>query len=502
MYKKLVLLVALLPGISVSGMEQTKEMLSMKESSQRDVVIIQLTDSQNSDTVHAVAIPYRLAKLIGAISDLLEDSELREAGLPLLNVSLAQWRFIESQLEKLYSIVHDDPNGTHSREAIIEEYELLDAQGLIEVIHALDYADIPLLLELACEMIKKRTLGRFSFQQINSLPGDMGNRVLLHNILSLGGPMPARELAVFRGHKLMVTSICIFSDGKVVSGSYDGTMCAYYMKEESDLEVCKDGHKHMVVSICVTRDGKIVSGSYDGTLCVWDMSRNDFIIWSGHGDLVFSVCVSSDGKIVSGSKDKIIRVWDMKGNQLAECRGHAEQVNSVYVTNDGKIVSGSSDRTVRVWDMQGKELAIGWGHEDLVSSVCVTSDGKIVSGSLDGTVRVWDMQGQEIALCRGHKRGLLASPCVTRDEKVVSGSQDNTVRVWDMRGKELAVCGGHENTVSSVCVMNDGKIVSGSRDKTIRVWDMRGEELAICRGHEGCVTSICVIEWQVKLFRL
>ncbi len=63
MYKKIIIQVALLSGISLNAMEQTKEMLSMKESSHSDVVNIHLNDSQSSDTIHEVEIPMRLAKL-------------------------------------------------------------------------------------------------------------------------------------------------------------------------------------------------------------------------------------------------------------------------------------------------------------------------------------------------------------------------------------------------------------------------------------------------------
>ena len=41
-------------------------------------------------------------------------------------------------------------------------------------------------------MVKKSNLGRFNFEQINSLPGDMGNRIILDKILGSCGPMSAK----------------------------------------------------------------------------------------------------------------------------------------------------------------------------------------------------------------------------------------------------------------------------------------------------------------------
>ena len=57
-------------------------------------------------------------------------------------------------------ITHDEINAVQLRKEIIAEYGKLDAKSLIELIHALDYADIPLLLEIACDEVKQSALGK------------------------------------------------------------------------------------------------------------------------------------------------------------------------------------------------------------------------------------------------------------------------------------------------------------------------------------------------------
>ncbi len=208
----------------------------------------------------------------------LNSAEIKEAGFPVSSVALVQWRLIEPQLGRVHAITHDGVKAAKVREELIVEYGKLDAKSLIELMHALDFADIPLLLEIAYNVVKQSALNRFSFEQINSLPGDMGNRFILDKILASCGPMPAMELAVGRGHE------------------------------------------DAVRSVCVTKDGKIVSGSYK-TIRVWDMQGKELAICQGHEDSVYSVCVTADEKIVSGSQDKTVRVWDMQGNQLTDMQG-------------------------------------------------------------------------------------------------------------------------------------------------------------------------------------
>ncbi len=220
-------------------------------------------------------------------------------------------------------------------------YIKLEAKSLIELICELDYAYIPLLLEIACKEVKKSYLGKVSFEEIISLPEDMGNRIILDNVLRLGGPMFAKEFAVGSVHENLVRSVCVTHDGKIVSGSWDCTVRVWDIQGKA-LAICR-GHEYWVDSICVMQDGQIVSGSADKTVRVWDMQDNQLAICRGHEDLLFSVCVRTSGKIVSGSEDKTVRVWDMQGNQLAVCRDHEDAVLSVCVTKDGEIVSRARD---------------------------------------------------------------------------------------------------------------------------------------------------------------
>ncbi len=480
MNKKLILLAALLACISVVAMEEIKAMPVLKEASlheEESLVKIRLTDTQNSETIHEVSIPVRLAKLIGVLVVGLEEPGLLAAGFPLPNVAITIWRLMEPHLERVYRIRQDESQADQLRQEIITEFGKLDVKSLIGVICASDYLAIPILLESACEVLERSAREKISWEELELLPLHIRNQIIMHKVLLFLGPVLGRELVVNRGHhEHPVLSVCVTEDGKIVSGSHDGTIRVWNMDGKL-LAVC-EGHEDVVESVCVTKDGKIVSGSHDRTVRVWDMQGNQLALCRGHGRGVASVCVRKDGKIVSGSYDNTVRVWDMQGNELAVCRGHEDRVTSVCVTKDGEIVSGSYDNTMRVWDMQGNQLAVYRGHESTVFSVSVTKEGKIVSCSDDKTVRVWDMHGNQLAVCRGHQ-DMVREVCVTKDGKIVSGSEDNTVRIWDIDANQLAVCRGHKGRVNAVCVTKDGKIVSGS-DKTVRVWDIQLLDRIVC----------------------
>ncbi len=221
-------------------------------------VKICLTDAQSSQARHEVEIPVRVARLIGAFNEFVEDSHFDQVwSLP--NVAITIWRLIEPNLDRVYRITHDASQAAHLRQEIIAEFRKLDVKSLIEVICAADYLAIPILLESACEVLEQSALEKVSWEELEELPFHLRNQIIMNKGVMLLGPVHGRALAVCRGHENQAKSVCVTKDDKIVSGSDDNTVRVRDM-EGNELAVCR-GHESWVTSVCVTKDGKIVSGS-------------------------------------------------------------------------------------------------------------------------------------------------------------------------------------------------------------------------------------------------
>jgi WD40 repeat protein len=73
-----------------------------------------------------------------------------------------------------------------------------------------------------------------------------------------------------------------------------------------------EGHSDWVSALCVLPDGRLASGSSDGTIRLWDMVRGaEAARLEGHSDWVTVLCVLPDGRLASGSDDGTIRLWDV-----------------------------------------------------------------------------------------------------------------------------------------------------------------------------------------------
>jgi WD40 repeat protein len=348
-------------------------------------------------------------------------------------------------------------------------------------------------------------------------PQQIRNRAVLQSVAPLVQGAEARLVALGQGHALLrwratrespalvrtlsghrglVKALAVTGDGRVVSGSDDGTVKVWDLASGQELRTLS-GHGGWVMAVAVTGDGRVVSGSSDGTLKMWDLERGEELrTLSGHGGGFRALAVTGDGRVVSGSEDGTVKLWDLtSGEEPRTLSGHDGGVWALAVTGDGRVVSGSRDGTVTVWDLtSGQELRTLPGHGGGVSAVAVTGDGRVVSGSEDGTVKLWDLtSSEEPRTLSGHGGGVWAL-AVTGDGRVVSGSSDGTVKVWDLTsGEEPRTLAGHGGWVNGLAVTGDGRVVSGSSDGTVKVWDLASvPEPRTLSGHGGGVNALAL----------
>jgi WD40 repeat protein len=117
-----------------------------------------------------------------------------------------------------------------------------------------------------------------------------------------------------------------------------------------------EGHASWVLCLQVLPDGRIVSGSDDGTILIW--SRDVDGAWQsevleGHSGSVYCLQVLPDGCIVSGGLDCTLRIWSrgVDGKWQSEVlEGQGGTVWCLQVLPGGRIFSGDEKGILRIWD--------------------------------------------------------------------------------------------------------------------------------------------------------
>ena len=119
-------------------------------------------------------------------------------------------------------------------------------------------------------------------------------------------------------------------------------------------------HTDTVTSVAFLSHDKIVSGSWDGTLCIWNINTGELVgePLRGHTDWVHSVAVAPDGRrVASGSDDDTIRIWELDDAGKFVHAAHVMRAHGMwgvlavaFSPCGERIVSGSNDGAVRLWD--------------------------------------------------------------------------------------------------------------------------------------------------------
>lgn len=318
------------------------------------------------------------------------------------------------------------------------------------------------------------------------------------------GEIPARE-------GLFGRSVAAFPDGKILLGSFDGTIRVW--RKVGDAWACPEGNISLgntgaISSVAVFQNGDkfVTGGSDDGKIRIWEYKNGRWIcpegaILSGDAHSIYFVGVlPSDDTIISGGADGRVRLWKKVDGRwscpeenILSGDGSAVGRMALFPNGDG-FVTGYRSGILRVWEkVDGRWVCpdsnILAGHEGAVYCVAVfPNGGKFVSGGLDGTVRVWEkVNGRwvcpEVNILRGHVFDV-RSVVVLPNGYFASESTDGKICVWEeVDGRWVKVVRSLENILEgyrgsfkNLSVLSNGRVLvssSDSRDGGVSVWSSK-----------------------------
>ena len=259
------------------------------------------------------------------------------------------------------------------------------------------------------------------------------------------------------------------------------------------------GHSHAVYSVTYTPDGRLVSGSKDGTVIIWDPRTGDELISlsCGSDDSVTCVVVAPSGTALAASTDRdTLCIWNLQALQKPPMRlsCHFGKIRFIAFSPDGWLIaSATKDHSLCLWSVTtGQSTALLSGHTLSIVAVAFSLDGQLLAScSLDKTLRLWtNIPGQPAEMHILNRDTAAISLCFSPDGKRLAVCLFNAIiQLWDVMTKSnTETLRGHAMAISSVQFSPDGRsIVSASRDKTVRLWSVNNS--IVLRGHSDSVTS-------------
>ncbi|CAN6201948.1 unnamed protein product [Urochloa humidicola] len=229
-------------------------------------------------------------------------------------------------------------------------------------------------------------------------------------------------------HADAVAALAVSPDGaEMYSVSWDRSLKAWRLRPGLRCaESVAAAHDDAINAVAVSADGRVFTGSADGTVKAWWRRPGQRKLalagtMERHGAAVNALALGVGGRVLySGACDGSVVVWEcgpggsMAMVATATLRGHTKAVLCLAAAGD-VVCSGSADTTVRVWRRESTAaaeagyacLAVLGGHAGAVKSLALVrkpggdhDDGScdgccsccaahVCSGSLDSDVKVW-----------------------------------------------------------------------------------------------------------------
>lgn len=286
------------------------------------------------------------------------------------------------------------------------------------------------------------------------------------------------------------------------------------------------GHESTVSSVLALSDGRIVSGSWDGRVKVWAEGRDDRpVLEFAHDGKVMAV-IAMGQRIVSGSEDRSVRIWSLADGSCEHVlEGHTLPVEYLCATDDLHFASAGPDNTVRKWSVEsGCLVRYQKGREH--DSRCFTtvrfecppsqmsgrvsftmpkgkdfSSVKLAAGARDGTLRLAFTAPPDAAAEEATSGGCgcFGSPPKNGKGSAAGAEQPHSVEAHkptrlNRTFSAMYIADGAMAVVHSFVMLSDGSIVSTCEGNELRVWHETGGMTHDLRGHSDKIWSLGVTE--------
>lgn len=316
-------------------------------------------------------------------------------------------------------------------------------------------------------------------QVLNNEAGLVSNKEKINELKTRFSNL--KEIKQVKPHQAIILAICLTSDGRIASCSYDNTI-KIINPETLETEMTITGHTSHVFNICLLNNGCLASCSYDNTIRIWDIKQTTYNCVkeiNAHEASILKVEQISNNRMISCSWDKTVKVWQSNPpyDLIHTIAGHSGEVRGVFETKNHKyIVSGGGfdEKNIKFWDSEYKEVA------EIKDVLCYYGtiffeyiDNKIIVGEdnqLLVIVNVLTFQVEnKIQLDHG-----VCSALNFGDSIVLFGDREGGFLLEDIIEKKQIFFkeGLHEADIDGFLMLSEHRFATCSHEAVVKLWEI------------------------------
>lgn len=280
-------------------------------------------------------------------------------------------------------------------------------------------------------------------------------------------------------HEAAVRDLQFTADGRVVTGSSDGTVRAWTAGLGALAVAEPKSPSGAVTALAVLgHDGRIAAAHLDGRLRVWRLAESRARQYFNCTHT--AVFVPHTARLFTGldyfefeAADDALRT--RRSFRVSAAAEHDGQVWGAAVSSDGRLAASSGHAgAVRLSDAAtGEWIADFVESGELAWAVAFSGDGSTLAAAIGAGVRLFDVPTRtERARLTGHDRLVTGLAFHPSEPLLVSVGLDSTLRVWDTE-RGAPVCSVEiPSPLHGVTFSPDGaRMAVATADGLVRVWD-------------------------------
>lgn len=474
-YAKIMFSGALLAVTALLCMESDTKRAKTNEVEQ---VYIQTQEGQE----FKIPLPY--AKLSNILALLIEDAGI-DSPLPLPNIAAEQFQQIDTLLSAVYQIPEDPVHAEKLRNGIIDVLQKLDTPQLISFIQAVNYLDIPLLLDLALHAVA-RNHKKVPKEMLRLLPLDLVRKILHYSFsvpdfepihweseddIHSVALTPDKKLLLELNHKIEILNFAklevensYFSDGRAINW----------------IEMTPDGRKIIIEyepsepEVIEPQERLAEPVIPQNNISVYDRAHTEEPIelqGSSNANLAHSYVTPDSKKFIQVMEDGL-HIWDlMTGLKEKYIRAPVALQAGRVVVDTTKIYALLLSNVITIYDMKtGVKFGQLTPIEKPIKLLAWLNPQTIIGQLDDGTLVVWNILNYRIThtlpplppikpqllgtpLYDGATRTFLVGP---NGSKVVVIDPDG-IKLWDLKERRfILVAPGNYFGVPQVALTHGG----------------------------------------------
>ncbi|OWB75108.1 hypothetical protein B5S31_g4963 [[Candida] boidinii] len=278
---------------------------------------------------------------------------------------------------------------------------------------------------------------------------------------------------VIYGHQKSITSISKSpeSESGLFTGSYDGRVVSWDLKEYKASLVEGEGHKNLVVGIVPQKDGSVSTTAWDDTLK--RIVDGKFIDTSSVSLDNQPVSVSSiDDITVIVTEESLIYFENLKETKKIALNFTA---TSVDVSKKFITVGNAKTNSVTVYDHDLKEVKVLPTMVSKPSFLKISpKEDYLAAGDASGKIVCYDLSTFAVKTSRWafHTAKINSIAWNEDNDHIVSGSLDTNFIVYSVSKpmRNIKKLNAHKEGVNAVCWIDNKTVASAGTDAALKLW--------------------------------